>query len=61
MADSDFQSPERTRTRRAVMDLLKELHATGSTLCMVTHDERYAGYASRTVHLYDGRVTDGDA
>ncbi len=40
----------------AVIDLLKELHETGATICMVTHDPRYARHADRTVHLFDGRV-----
>lgn len=39
-----------------VMDLLKELHAGGATICMVTHDPRYAEYADRSVHLFDGQV-----
>jgi putative ABC transport system ATP-binding protein len=43
---------------KAVMDLLAELHGEGSTICMVTHDERYAHYAHRTVHLFDGRIVD---
>ena len=38
------------------MDLLKELHAGDATICMVTHDERFAEHAERTVHLFDGRV-----
>ena len=42
----------------AVMDLLRDLHRSGSTICMVTHDPRYASLASRTVHLFDGRVVD---
>ena len=42
----------------AVMDLLRELHREGSTICMVTHDPRYASYADRTVHLFDGRIVD---
>jgi putative ABC transport system ATP-binding protein len=43
----------------AVMDLLRELHQGGATLCMVTHDPRYATYAGRSIHLFDGRlVTD---
>jgi putative ABC transport system ATP-binding protein len=43
----------------AVMDLLRELHKGGATLCMVTHDPRYATYAGRSIHLFDGRlVTD---
>jgi putative ABC transport system ATP-binding protein len=40
----------------SVMDLLSELHAAGSTICMVTHDPRFARRAQRTVHLFDGRV-----
>jgi putative ABC transport system ATP-binding protein len=41
----------------AVMDLLKELHDAGATICMVTHDQRFSAYAQRTVHLFDGKVT----
>jgi len=40
----------------AVMDLLRELHSQGATICMVTHDQRYASHADRSVHLFDGRV-----
>ena len=43
---------------QAVMDLLGELHAGGATVCMVTHDPRYANMAARTVHLLDGRIVD---
>ncbi len=39
-----------------VMDLLRELHQSGATICMVTHDPRYAAYADRSVELLDGRV-----
>jgi putative ABC transport system ATP-binding protein len=42
----------------AVMDLLRELHQAGSTICMVTHDPRFARHAERTIHLFDGRVVD---
>ena len=42
----------------AVMGLLKELHAEGATICMVTHDPRYAHVADRTVHLFDGQIVD---
>ncbi|MBI1314633.1 ATP-binding cassette domain-containing protein [bacterium] len=44
----------------AVMDLLKELHADGATICMVTHDPRFAGFADRTVHLFDGKVVSAE-
>jgi putative ABC transport system ATP-binding protein len=42
----------------AVMNLLRELHRQGSTICMVTHDARFSRFADRTVHLFDGRVVD---
>jgi putative ABC transport system ATP-binding protein len=42
----------------AVMGILRELHAAGATLCMVTHNREYAGHAMRTINLYDGRVID---
>jgi putative ABC transport system ATP-binding protein len=41
-----------------VMDLLRELHRSGSTICMVTHDPRYARYSDRAIHLFDGRVVE---
>jgi putative ABC transport system ATP-binding protein len=40
----------------AVMDLLTELHRNGATICMVTHDPRYARYAERSIDLFDGRI-----
>ena len=45
-----------SKNGQAVMDLLRELHAEGATICLVTHDERYARDAQRTVHLFDGQV-----
>ena len=42
----------------AVMDLLRELHRNGATICMVTHDPRYARFADRSIHLFDGRVVE---
>ena len=44
-----------------VMELLAELHGQGATIVMVTHDPRYAEYADRTIHLFDGRVVDAHA
>jgi putative ABC transport system ATP-binding protein len=41
-----------------VMELLRELHRSGATICMVTHDPRYAEHAERSIHLFDGRVVD---
>src|SRR5215470_10747986 len=44
-----------------VMDLLRDLHRAGSTICIVTHDPRYARYADRSIHLFDGRVVEETA
>ncbi len=43
---------------QAVMDLLKERHQNGATICMVTHDQRYAAHADRSVRLFDGKVVE---
>jgi putative ABC transport system ATP-binding protein len=40
------------------MGLLRELHQGGATICMVTHNPEYAKQASRSIHLFDGRVVD---
>ncbi len=42
----------------AVMELMRELHQGGATICMVTHDPRYAEYAERNIALFDGRIVD---
>jgi putative ABC transport system ATP-binding protein len=42
----------------AVMNLLRELHQGGATICMVTHDPRYSEFADRTIHLFDGRIVE---
>jgi putative ABC transport system ATP-binding protein len=47
-----------SRNGEAVMELLKELHRNGATICMVTHDPRFARHADRTVHLFDGRIVE---
>jgi putative ABC transport system ATP-binding protein len=47
-----------SKNGEAVMDLLRELHQSGSTICMVTHDSRYAQHADREVALFDGRVVE---
>src|SRR6266705_4803431 len=47
-----------SKNGEAVMDLLRELHREGSTICMVTHDPRFARYADRSVHLFDGRIVE---
>jgi len=50
-----------SRNGEAVMDLLRELHRNGATVCMVTHDPRFARFADRTMHLFDGRVVEETA
>src|SRR5437762_535822 len=47
-----------SKNGEAVIELLRELHQEGATICMVTHDPRYARHADRTVYLFDGRIVD---
>jgi putative ABC transport system ATP-binding protein len=47
-----------SKSGEAVIDLLAELHQSGATICMVTHDPRYARHAQRNVHLFDGRLVE---
>ena len=48
-----------SKSGESVMELLHELHENGATICMVTHDPRYARNAQRHIHLFDGRIVDG--
>src|SRR5881398_602677 len=57
LADEPSGNPDSTNGE-AVMELLRELHRGGATICMVTHDPRYAAHADRSVHLFDGRVVE---
>ncbi len=50
-----------SKNGEAVMDLLRELNSHGSTICMVTHDSRYARHADREVNLFDGKVVETEA
>ena len=47
-----------SKNGESVMELMRELHSEGATICMVTHDPRYALHADRSVNLFDGRVVD---
>jgi putative ABC transport system ATP-binding protein len=47
-----------SKSGESVMDLMAELHQSGATICMVTHDPRYARHAQRSIHLFDGRVVE---
>ena len=49
-----------SRNGEAVMRLLAELHQAGATICIVTHDTRFAEHAKRIIHVLDGRVVDRD-
>ena len=49
-----------SRNGEAVMELLRDLHREGATICMVTHDPRFARFADRTIHLFDGRIVQED-
>ncbi len=47
-----------SRNGEQVMELLRDLHRNGATICMVTHDPRYARHADRTIHLFDGQIVE---
>jgi len=47
-----------SKNSEAVVELLQQLHSDGATICMVTHDPRYASIADRTIHLFDGRIVE---
>jgi len=47
-----------SKNGESVMELLSDLHRSGATICMVTHDTRYASHAKRTIHLFDGRIVE---
>ncbi len=47
-----------SKNSEAVIDLLRQLHSEGATICMVTHDPRYASIADRSIHLFDGRIVE---
>ncbi|MGH9741444.1 MAG: ABC transporter ATP-binding protein [Candidatus Acidiferrum sp.] len=47
-----------SKNGEAVMELLRDLHRNGATVCMVTHDQRYANFAEQTIHLFDGRIVE---
>src|SRR3989454_9611728 len=47
-----------SKNGESVMGLLRELHRGGATICMVTHDPRYARFADRSIHLFDGRIVE---
>jgi len=49
-----------SKNGEAVIDLLLDLHKSGATVCMVTHDQRYSQFATRTVHLFDGQIVKED-
>ncbi|GJI93005.1 MULTISPECIES: ABC transporter ATP-binding protein [Duganella] len=50
-----------SRSAAEVMALLRELHAGGQTLVLVTHDPDVAAAAQRTIHLRDGRIDEAAA
>jgi putative ABC transport system ATP-binding protein len=47
-----------SKSGESVMELLQQIHGTGATVCIVTHDPRYARHAQRSINLFDGRVVD---
>jgi putative ABC transport system ATP-binding protein len=47
-----------SKNGEAVMQLLESLHSEGATICMVTHDPRFARHADRSIHLFDGQIVE---
>ena len=47
-----------SKSGESVMDLLHRIHGNGATICIVTHDPRYARHAQRSINLFDGRIVD---
>ncbi|MGJ3242792.1 MAG: ABC transporter ATP-binding protein [Opitutales bacterium] len=47
-----------SKNGETVMQLLEQLNAEGVTICMVTHDDRYAHHAKRVIHILDGKIVD---
>ena len=47
-----------SKNGREVMDLLTDLHKEGTTIVMVTHSQRDAGYADRIINLFDGKIVE---
>ena len=45
---------------KAIMEMLKRLHQGGTTICMVTHDPRFVEMADRVIHMFDGRLVEGE-
>jgi putative ABC transport system ATP-binding protein len=45
-----------SKNGEAVMRLMQDLHSEGATICMVTHDPRFAAHAERQIHLFDGKI-----
>ena len=60
-SDGKPMIPSVTANGEAVMDLLRELHRGGATICMVTHDPRFARCAERSIRLFDGRIVEENA
>jgi putative ABC transport system ATP-binding protein len=46
---------------KAIMEMLKQLHQSGTTICIVTHDPRFVQMADRVIHMLDGRLVEGES
>ena len=47
-----------SRSGEDVMNLLKELHAAGRTVILITHDEKVAAHAARIIRIHDGKIAE---
>ena len=45
-----------TKSTQEIMEILKELHRSGRTVIIITHDEEIASQAHRVIRILDGRI-----
>ncbi|HCA55084.1 MAG TPA: peptide ABC transporter ATP-binding protein, partial [Ruminococcaceae bacterium] len=50
-----------SRTGKDIMDIFHELHNSGNTIVLITHDDTVARQAQRSIHILDGHVREVDA
>ena len=43
-----------------ILEIFEHLHTQGNTMIIVTHDAAVAARADRIIHIYDGKIKDGD-
>ena len=47
-----------SKTSREIMEIFHQLHEQGNTIVLITHDQNVAKQASRSIHIFDGQITE---